>query len=386
MDLSLSPEEQMVQQSARDFARQELRPVAAELDARAQFPKAQVDRMFELGLMGMMVPEAYGGAGMSTVAYALAVEEISAGCASCGVIMSVNNSLCCDPLVKYAAEPLRALWLPKLCSGAALGCFALSEPGTGSDAAAQTCVATPTVNGSGSGWILHGTKNWITNGAQADVCVVMAMTDRSLGVKGISAFLVPTDTPGFSVAKNEHKLGIRASSTSQVHLDQVRLPADHLMGQPGDGFKIAMGTLDGGRIGIASQALGIAVAAYDAARRYARERQAFGGPIGNLQAIGFMLADMALEIDAARLLIWRAAVGKDRKERYGPHAARAKLYASEMANRVTYKALQIFGGNGYCTDYPLERHSRDARITTIYEGTSEIQRVVIARDVLQNAI
>ncbi len=381
MDLSLTAEEELVQRTARTLAREALRPMAATLDASATFPKAQIARLAELGLMAMMVPEEYGGAGMSTVAYALAVEEISAGCASCGVIMSVNNSLCCDPLLKYAEPQARAHWLPRLADGRALGCFALSEPGTGSDAAAQTCLA----ERDGDGWRLDGTKNWITNGAQANVCVVMAMTDRTLGVKGISAFLVPTDVPGFSVAKNEHKLGIRASSTSQIHLDGVRLPAAALMGKVGEGFKIAMGTLDGGRIGIAAQALGIAQAAYDAARLYARERQAFGGPIGDLQAIGFMLADMATEIDAARMLLWRSAAAKDAGERFGPLAAKAKLYASEMSNRVAYQALQIFGGNGYCTDYPAERHSRDARITTLYEGTSEIQRIVVARDLLQNA-
>jgi butyryl-CoA dehydrogenase len=334
--------------------------------------------MAELGLMGVAVPQAYGGTGMNTLAYALAMEEISAGCASCGVIMSVNNSLVCDPIQKYGTEEQKQRWLPKLSGGGAVGCFALSEPGTGSDAAAQATVA----HADGNHWRIDGTKNFITNGREAVMCLVFAMGDRSKGVKGINAYLVPADSPGYSVAKNEHKLGIKASSTSQINLDNVTLGPDGMLGGVGDGFKIAMGTLDGGRIGIAAQALGIARAAFDAARRYALDRQAFGKPIAHLQAIQFMFADMATEIDAARLLIWRAAWLKDRKEPFGAAASMAKLYASEMSGRVTDRALQIFGGYGFCKDYPAERHLRDARITQIYEGTSEIQRLVIARAAL----
>jgi butyryl-CoA dehydrogenase len=280
--------------------------------------------------------------------------------------------------MKFGNEAQKREWVPKLASGKALGCFALSEPGTGSDAAAQTTVAEK----KGDDWVVRGTKNFITNGAEADVAIVFAMGDRSKGVKGINAYIVPTKSAGYSVAKNEKKLGIKASSTSQINLDDVRLPASALLGKEGDGFKVAMSTLDGGRIGIASQALGIARAAFDEARAYALERQAFGGPIANLQAIQFMLADMATQLDAARLLTWRAAVLKDRGEKFSKEASMAKLYASEMSGRVTNKALQIHGGYGYIKDFAAERHFRDARITEIYEGTSEIQRLVIARAVL----
>lgn len=262
-----------------------------------------------------------------------------------------------------------------------LGCYALSEPGTGSDAAAQTTTAVK----DGDHWLLNGTKNFITNGAEAKLAIVFAMVDRAQGVKGITAFLVPTDSPGYSVAKNEHKLGIKASSTSQINLDGVRLPHTAILGQQGGGFKVAMGTLDGGRIGIAAQALGIARAAFVAARNYALDRRAFGQPLSELQAIQFMLADMATEIDAARLLIWRAAMAKDHGEPYSAAASMAKLFASEMSGHVTDRALQIFGGYGFCKDYPAERHLRDARITQIYEGTSEIQRLVIARHALTSS-
>lgn len=378
MDLELSPDTLLLRDTVRDFVRREISPVAAAIDERGEFPWPQVRGMNDLGLMGIAVPTEYGGAGMDALAYAIAMEEVAVGCASCAVIMSVNNSLVSDPLLKFGSEAHKRQWLTKIASGAAVGCFALSEPGTGSDAAAQTTVAKK----DGNDWIISGSKNFITNGAEAAVCIVFAMGDRSKGVKGINAYIVPSNTPGFSVAKNEHKLGIKASSTSQITLDNVRLPADALLGREGDGFKIAMSTLDGGRIGIASQALGIARAAYEAARKYATERHAFGGPISNFQAIQFMLADMATQIDAARLLIWRAATLKSRGERYSKEASMAKLYASEMSGRVTNKALQVFGGYGYCKDFPAERHFRDARITEIYEGTSEIQRLVIARSVL----
>ena len=381
MNFQLTEDHLMLRQSVRDFARQTLAPRAAKLDDEAKFPRAEIALMAEMGLLGVYVPEALGGAGMDALAYALAVEEISAGCASCGVIMSVNNSLACDPILKYGSPEQKQAWLPKLASGGAIGCFALSEPGTGSDAAAQETTARP----EGDGWLIQGSKNFITNGAEADVCVLMAMADRSRGVKGINAYLVPTDVPGFSVAKNEHKLGIRASSTSQINLDQVRLPASALLGQPGEGFKIALGTLDGGRIGIAAQALGIAQAAFDASLRYSMQRQAFGKPISDLQAIQAMISDMATELEAARLMVWRAALLKQSGAKYGADAAMAKLYASEMSGRVTTRALQIYGGYGFCRDFPAERHFRDARITEIYEGTSEVHRLVIARSVLSEA-
>ncbi|MEZ4272964.1 MAG: acyl-CoA dehydrogenase [Myxococcota bacterium] len=379
MNLSLNDEQGMLRETVRNFAQSELVPAAADLDHKGEFPRVQVKRMAELGLMGVAVSTDLGGAGMDNLSYALAMEEVSAGCASCGVIMSVNNSLVCDPISKFGTEAQKKTWLPQLASGDKLGCFALSEPSTGSDAAAQTTTA----KSDGDEWVLNGSKNFITNGAEADLCIVFAMADKDKGVKGINAYLVPTQVAGFSVAKNEDKLGIKASSTSQINLDHVRLPQDALLGEVNKGFKIAMSTLDGGRIGIAAQALGIARQAFEEARAYAAERKAFGAPIADFQAIQFMLADMATEIDAARLLIWRAAVAKDRGENFGPQAAMAKLYASEMSGRVTTKAIQIYGGYGYCKDFPAERHFRDARITEIYEGTSEIQRMVIARHLLQ---
>ena len=378
MDLTLSDEQKMLLETVSGFAHEELAPVAAELDEKGEFPTAQVKRMAELGLMGIAVPTEYDGAGMDNVAYALAMEEVSAGCASCGVIMSVNNSLVCDPILKWGTEEQKRTWLPKLASGELLGCFALSEPGTGSDAAAQTTVAVK----EGDGVVINGSKNWITNVNEADVCILFAMGDRSKGVRGINAYIVPADIPCYSGAKNEKKLGIKASSTAQINLEDLHLGPEHQLGKDGDGFKIAMSTLDGGRIGIAAQALGIARAAYEGARKYSTEREAFGSPISELQAIQFYLADMATEIDAARLLIWRAATLKQTGSRFSKEAAMAKLYASEMSGRVTTKALQVYGGYGYVKDFPAERHFRDARITEIYEGTSEIQRIVIARSVL----
>ncbi len=378
MNFELTAEQKLLVSTVRTFAQETIAPVAAKLDAEGVFPHAQVRGMAELGLLGVAVPTEYGGAGMDVLSYALCMEEISAACASCGVIMSVNNSLVCDPIMKFGTEAQKREWLPRLAPGKALGCFALSEPSTGSDAAAQQTTAEK----HGDGWLLKGTKNFITNGAEADVCIVFAMGDKSKGTKGINAYLVPTKVKGFAVAKNEHKLGIKASSTSQISLDDVELPASALLGKEGEGFKIAMSTLDGGRIGIASQALGIARAAFTGAAQYAKERHAFGGPLADKQAIQFMLADMATQIDAARLLIWRAAHLKDRGEKFGKEASMAKLYASEMSGRVTTKALQIYGGYGYVKDFPAERHFRDARITEIYEGTSEIQRMVIARAVL----
>ena len=381
MNFQLSEEQTLLRDSVRAFAKAELLPVAGELDKKGEFPEAQFKGMAELGLMGVAVPEEWGGAGMDNVSYALAIEELSAGCASCGVITSVNNSLVNDPLLRFGNDAQKEEWLKPIAQGSKIGCFALSEPGTGSDAAAQSTVAEK----KGNEWVIRGAKNWITNGAQADLCIVFAMGDKSKGVKGINAYLVPTDTPGFVVAKNEEKLGIKASSTSQISLDEVVLPEGALLGNVGDGFKIAMSTLDGGRIGIAAQALGIARQAFETARDYSLEREAFGGPIANFQAIQFMLADMATQIEASRLLIMKAAMQKDQKKKFGPAAAMAKLYASEASTNVTDLAIQIHGGFGYSKEYPLERHYRDARITRIYEGTSEIQRLVIARQVLSEA-
>jgi butyryl-CoA dehydrogenase len=308
------------------------------------------------------------------VSYALAMEEISRACASTGVIMSVNNSLVCDPINRFATDAQKEKWLKPLASGQLLGCFALSEPEAGSDAAAQKTTAEK----SGDGWVINGTKNWITNGPVADVCVLFTMNDKAAGHKGITAFILPMKTKGVRTGTPDDKLGIRGSKSSQIFLDDVHLPADALLGEVGGGFKVAMSTLDGGRIGIAAQALGIARAALEDALAYAQQRRTMGKPIVQHQAIAFKLADMATEIDAARLLTLRAAWLKDNKKPYGKEASMAKLFASDVANRAAREAIQIFGGNGYVTEFPVERHFRDAKITEIYEGTSEIQRLVIA--------
>jgi butyryl-CoA dehydrogenase len=375
----LTEEQQMLQTMARDFAQKEVLPKAAEIDKNHRHPAELVKRMAELGLLGVAVPEEYGGSGMDNVSYALAMEEISRACASTGVIMSVNNSLVCDPIMRFGTEAQKREFLAPLASGQKLGCFALSEPEAGSDAAAQTTTALP----DGDAWVLQGTKNWITNGPVADVCVLFAMTDRSKGHRGISAFIVPMKTPGVRAGEPDDKLGIRGSKSSQVFLDDARLPKDALLGEVGQGFKVAMSTLDGGRIGIAAQALGIARACLEDSVDYALQRKTMGQPIAYHQAISFKLADMATEIEAARLLTLRAAYLKDAGQAYGKAAAMAKLYASDVANRAAREAIQIFGGNGYVTEFPVERHFRDAKITEIYEGTSEIQRIVIANHVLK---
>jgi butyryl-CoA dehydrogenase len=326
-----------------------------------------------------MVPEKWGGAGMDALSYALALEEISRACASTGVIMSVQNSLVCAPLVSSGTDAQRAKWLPDLATGKKIGCFALSEPEAGSDAAAQRTTAVK----KGGGWVLSGTKNFITNAPAADVMLVAANTDPGKGSRGISVFIVPTDTPGVKIGKHDEKMGIRGAVSAQVFLDGCALGEDALLGAENEGFKIAMKGLDGGRIGIAAQAVGIARAAFEDAVKYARERKTFGQPIADHQAIQFKLADMATEIDGARLLLWRAAVKKDSGARYSREAAMAKVFASEVANRVAKEALQVFGGYGYLADFPAERHYRDAKITEIYEGTSEIQRLVIASSLLK---
>jgi butyryl-CoA dehydrogenase len=317
---------------------------------------------------------------MDNVSYALAVEEISRGCASTGVIMSVQNSLVCDPILHFGTDEQRQRWLPGLASGKKLGCFALSEPDAGSDAAAQKTTAMP----AGSGWVLNGTKNFITNGPVSDAIVVFAMTDAAKGTRGISAFVVAADAPGVKFGPPDDKMGIRGAPSSQIFFTDCAVPGDALLGAPGDGFKIAMRTLDGGRIGIGAQAVGIARAAFEDATHYALERKTFGQPISEHQAIQFKLADMCTEIDAARLLVWRAAVKKDAGLRHTTESSMAKLFASEVANRAAKEAVQVFGGYGYLTDFPVERHFRDAKITEIYEGTSEIQRLVIASALLKD--
>ncbi len=374
MQFALTEEQSLVQKTARDFATQEVLPKAAEIDREHRHPAELVARMAELGFMGIAVPDGFGGADMDHVSYVLAMEEISRACASTGVIMSVNNSLVCDPINRFGTEAQKRTWLTPLASGKQLGCFALSEPEAGSDAAAQRTTATR----DGDGWLISGIKNWITNGPVADVCVLFTMNDRAAGHKGITAFILPMNTKGVRCGAPDDKLGIRGSKSCQIFLDDVRLPDEQRLGEVGGGFKVAMSTLDGGRIGIAAQALGIARACLEDSLAYALTRKTFGKPIAMHQAIQFKLADMATEIDAARLLTLRAAWLKDQKQPFGKEAAMAKLYASDIANKAAREAIQIFGGNGYVTEYPVERHFRDAKITEIYEGTSEIQRLVIA--------
>jgi butyryl-CoA dehydrogenase len=375
MNFTPTEDQLAVLQTARDFATNEVLPKAAEIDREHRHPAELVKRMAELGFLGIAVPEEYGGAGLDHVSYVIAMEEISRACASTGVIMSVNNSLVCDPIYRFGTEAQQKEWLTPLASGKLLGCFALSEPEAGSDAAAQKTTAEKQSDGT---WVINGTKNWITNGPVADVCVLFTMNDKAAGHKGITAFILPMKTKGVRCGPPDDKLGIRGSKSSQIYLDDVRLPADAVLGDVGRGFTVAMSTLDGGRIGIAAQALGIARAALDDSLGYAQQRRTMGKPIAQHQAIAFKLADMATEIDAARLLTLRAAWLKDNKKPYGKEASMAKLFASDIANKAAREAIQIFGGNGYVTEFPVERHFRDAKITEIYEGTSEIQRLVIS--------
>ncbi|XP_015678520.2 short-chain specific acyl-CoA dehydrogenase, mitochondrial [Protobothrops mucrosquamatus] len=370
---------QMLRETCRDFAAKELAPIAARLDREHRFPDQQIKKMGALGLLAMAVPEKYAGAGLDCLAYTVALEEISRGCASTGVIMSVNNSLYLGPVLKFGSEEQKQEWIPPFTSGEKVGCFALSEPGNGSDAGAASTVAQLV----GDEWVLNGTKAWITNAWEASAAVVFATTDKALKHKGISAFLVPMPCPGLSLGKKEDKLGIRASSTANLIFEDCRIPKENLLGAQGMGFKIAMQTLDSGRVGIASQALGIAQAALDCAVDYAEKRLAFGHPITQLQAIQFKLADMAVALEGARLLTWRAATLTDHGKPYTKEAAMAKLSASEAATFISHQAIQILGGMGYVTEMPAERHYRDARITEIYEGTSEIQRLVIAGQLLK---
>jgi butyryl-CoA dehydrogenase len=380
MDFEFTELQRETERLCRDFAARELIPHAHRWDEEHTFPKEAVKKLAELALLGVAVPERYGGAGLDNVAYAVAIEEISRGCASTGVILSVNNSLYCDPLLKYGTEEQKQAYLVPFARGEKLGCFGLTEPEAGSDAAAQQTTAVR----KGDHYAINGSKNWITNGPVADAMVLFAMTDKAAGHRGISAFVVPTDTPGFTRAKPDRKMGICASPSCSIFFEDCQVPAKNLLGQPGDGFKIAMSTLDGGRIGIAAQALGIARAAFEEARAYALDRKTFGQPIAQHQAIQFMLADMATELDAARLLTHKAARLKDAGVRHSAESAMAKLYASEMASRVANKALQVFGGQGYSKEFDAERHVRDARITEIYEGTSEIQRLVISASLLKD--
>ncbi len=374
MEFSLSPKHEMLRTMYREFSEKELVPIAAQIDETMEFPFETVKKMAELGFMGIPYPKEYGGAAAGDLAYILAVEEISRACASHGVTLSVHISLCCWPIYKYGNQAQKEKYLIPLASGKKLGAFGLTEPNAGTDASGLQTRAVL----DGDEYVLNGSKIFITNGGIADIYVVQAVTDPSKGLKGISSFIIEKGTPGFSFGKKEIKMGIRGSVQTELVFQDCRIPKENLLGKEGDGFKIAMTTLDGGRIGIGAQALGIAQAALDEAIKYAKERQQFGKPIANNQAIQWMIADMATEIDAARFLVYRAAWLKENNKSYSKEAAMAKLFASKTAMKSTIKAVQIHGGYGYTKEYKVERLMRDAKITEIYEGTSEVQRMVIA--------
>lgn len=380
MNFNLTEEQIMIRDAARDFAQNELLPGVIERDENQTFPTEQVKKMGELGLLGMMVDPEYGGSGMDTVSYVLAMEEISKIDASASVVMSVNNSLVCWGLETYGTEEQKQKYLVPLATGEIIGAFCLSEPEAGSDATSQRTTAFD----KGDHYLLNGTKNWITNGNNASVYLVIAQTDIEKGHRGINALIVEKGMEGFEVGPKENKLGIRGSDTHSLMFTDVKVPKENRIGEDGFGFKFAMKTLAGGRIGIASQALGIASGAYELALQYSKERKAFGKEISKHQAIAFKLADMATEIEAARLLCMKAATDKDEKKNYDLSGAMAKLYAAEMAMKVTVEAVQIHGGYGFVKEYHVERLMRDAKITQIYEGTSEIQKIVISRSVLQD--
>jgi butyryl-CoA dehydrogenase len=380
VDLELSEEHLLLQKSVREFAEAEVRPLAKENDETGKYPRGLFQKAAELGLTGVAIPEAEGGAGMDHISYAIVVEEISRVCASTGVILSVQNSLYCDPIHRFGTDEQKKKFLLPFARGEKIGCYALTEPQAGSNAAA---LATKAVR-KGDKYVINGTKAWITNGGAADAAIVYVNTQPEKGEKGITALIVEKGTPGFAVGKEEKKLGIHATACTELSFSDCEVPAGNRIGEEGAGYKVALSTLDGGRIGIAAQATGIAQGAFEAALSYAQQRQAFGHPIADFQAIQFMLADMATEIDAARLLLRRAAWKQDSGARFSMEAAIAKLFASEMSTRVAHKAIQIHGGYGYSSEYPVERAYRDARITEIYEGTSEIQRLVIAAWVLKN--
>lgn len=379
MEFNLNQEQKLIKSTARDFANKELYPDAVLRDNEKIWPKDAVKKMGDLGFMGMMVSPAYNGGGMDTISYAIAMEEISRVDASASVIMSVNNSLVCYLLEKYGSEFVKEKYLKQLASGKKLGAFSLSEPQSGSDASNMLTTAIK----DGNNYILKGTKNWVTNGLHSDYVLVFAMTSTGIGHKGISCFLVEKKYEGFDVGKPEDKLGIKSSDTTELYFDEVKVPCENLIGNEGDGFKIALSTLDGGRIGIASQALGIAKAALDFSVSYSKERKQFNKPIAANQAIQFKLADMAMGIETARLLIYKAAWAKDHNQDFSSLASMAKVYASEVAMKASTDCVQIHGGYGYIVETGVERLMRDAKITQIYEGTSEIQRVVIARNLLK---
>ena len=374
MNLELTMEQKMIQKMVREFTENEVKPIAAETDRTAQYPADTIDQLFRYGVMGMCVPKEYGGAGADVLSAALAVEELSKYCASTGDIVATHNGLCCDPILANGTEEQKKKYLPMLTTGRHVGAFALTEPNAGSDASKGQTVARL----EGDHYVLNGSKIFITNGYVADIFVVFAMTDKSKGNHGISAFIVEKDFPGFSVGKHEVKMGLHGSPTAEIVFQDCIVPKENLLGQEGKGFKIAMQTLDGGRIGIAAQALGIAEGAMQEAIDYTKARVQFGKPISKFQNTQFVLADMAMGCEAGRFLIYDAAEKKQNGVRYTKEAAMAKLFCSEHANKTVTKALQTLGGYGYTNDYPLERMMRDAKITEIYEGTSEVQRIVIS--------
>jgi butyryl-CoA dehydrogenase len=378
MAYELTEEQRMIRAMVREFAREVLLPTAAERDITKEFPRENIRQMGELGLMGMNVPPEYNGVGADTVSYSAALQEVAYACASTAVVMSVHNSVACGPIYLFGSDYLKETYLKPLAAGEKIGSFAVTEPGAGSNPAGQKSRAVR----DGDSYVINGTKMFITTGKNSDATVVTAYTDKDKKHRGISAFIVEKGTPGFSVGKEEDKMGLRASDTVELIFEDCRVPAENLLGEEGDGFKIAMVSLDGGRIGIASQSVGLAQACLDAAVSYAKERVQFNKPISQFQGIRWMIADMATQIEAARLLTFNAAAMRDREENFSEAASMAKVFASEMANKVAYKALQIHGGYGYIKEFPVERYYRDARVFTIYEGTSEIQRMVIANHVI----
>ncbi len=377
MDFRLTDDQQEFQDHLRRFCNEQISPKAAERDEQAHFEDGLVEQLGELGLFGTYIPEEYGGTGLDIVTYAMTVEELSRACAATGILVSAHHSLAVDPILAYGSEEQKQKYLPKMATGEWIGCYSLTEPGSGSDAGAARCMAVE----KDGGWVINGTKNFVTNGADAHVTVLFAVTDPDDPRHRMSAFIIEKDTPGFTLGKLEKKLGIKASSTAELIFEDCFVPQEAMLGKRGKGLNIALATLDGGRIGVASQAVGIAQAALECSLDYANTRIQFNRPIAKFQAIQTKLANMAVEIQAARLLTRRAAWMKQQKMNFGPESAIAKLFASEVSNRVTDAAIQIYGGYGYCADYPAERLMRDARITELYEGTSEIQRLVIARQV-----
>jgi len=378
MDLEFSAEQEMIRKMVRDFAQKEVAPIAAEIDEQGVVPFENIRKMASLGLLGLIIPEEYDGGGADMISYVIAIEELSKACASTAIVVAVQNSLVAAGIERFGTEEQKNAYLPPLARGEKIGAFALTEPSAGCDASALLTTAVR----DGDEYVINGRKHFITNGGFADLIVLFAMTDKSQGHRGITAFLVDKGTPGFSPGKEEHKMGICGTNTSELIFDAVRIPATNRLGEEGQGFRIAMTVLDGGRIGVAAQAVGIAQAAYEAALEYSKQRAQFGKPICEFQAIQWMLADMATRIEAARLLVYKAALAKQSGARFSQEAAMAKVYASETATWVADRAIQIHGGYGYMKEYPVERHYRDAKITELYEGTSEVQRMVIARSIL----